>query len=250
MAIHAILTLNGKEYEVKQYEQSFYLLTNPYKGYPTVGEPYYGELHFTIDTPVDNSLLELMYSVWDNPIIDGELNVYDTIGDMPLRRIAFRKALFTLYKERFTTKTLEPSYITDGVSNMQTRCILTPQEMIINKFVRISRNNWWRWVKVKDDELMPKTTMSNPEMRLKDAYWIKEDGSHCRIFPIGQKVHLYLVLGNFETFIGTKIEFNFSEVTDEGIYSASVEGNVPENGVMIVEDFMLFKRNQDGNNFD
>lgn len=236
MAIRAILTLNGKEYDVQQYEQRFHLPINPYKGYPTVGEPYGGELHFTIDTPMDNFLLELMYSAWPPKIIDGELNVYDICEDIPIRRITFRKALFTLYQERFRTKTLEP-YITDGDSNMQVRCILTPQEMIINKFIRISRNHWWRWVKVQDNELMPQAIMSNQEMRLRDAYWIKSDGSHCRVFPIGQKVRLYLVLDQFEAFIGTKIEFNFSEVTKDGVYSASVEGYVPESGILNVENF-------------
>ncbi len=120
---------------------------------------------------------------------------------------------------------------------MQTRFVITAQEMVINKFVRISRNHCWRWVKVQDDELMPQTIISNPEMRLRNAYWIKEDGSLCRAFPIGQKVQLHLVLGEFETFIGPKVEFNFREVTEEGVYSASVEGNVPEDGVMIVDDF-------------
>lgn len=236
MTIRAVLTLNGKEYEVQQYEQSFHITTDPYKGYPLVGEPYGGELYFLINTPEENFLLDLMYSVWDNPIIEGELNIYDVLEDMPVRRVTFRKALLNLYQDRFTTKTLEP-WLSDGESNMQTRFVITAQEMVINKFVRISRNHCWRWVKVQDDELMPQTIISNPEMRLRDAYWIKEDGSLCRVFPIGQKVQLHLVLGEFETFIGTKVEFNFREVTEEGVYSASVEGNVPEDGVMIVDNF-------------
>ncbi|MDD7437934.1 MAG: type VI secretion system tube protein TssD [Bacteroidales bacterium] len=243
MAIRAILTLNGKEYEVLQYEHCFHLTTDPYKGYPLIGNPYGGELHFLINTPEDNFLLDLMYSVWDKPSVEGELNVYDGLEDMPVRRITFRKALFNLYQDRFTTKTLEP-WLSDGESNMQTRFVITAQEMIINKFVRMSRNHWWRWVKVQDDELMPQTIISNPEMRLVDAYWIKEDQSLCRVFPIGQKVCLHLVLGDFETFIGTEVGFNFNDVTEEGVYSASVKGTVPEDGVIIVENFTFSKRKE------
>lgn len=87
--------------------------------------------------------------------------------------------------------------------------------MIVNKFVRASRDHWWRRVKVQDDELMPQTIISNPEMRLTDAYWSKEDQSLCGEFPIRQKVCSHLVLGEFETFIGTGVEFNFSEVREK-----------------------------------
>lgn len=236
MAVRAVLTLNGKEFDVQNFEQSFILNTRPHNGCPTTFLPHGGELHIQLNTPEGTFISDLMSSAWDNPIVEGELNVYDVLQDMPVRRITFRKALITLYKDRFTTKVLEPSLV-DGSSNMQTSLCITPQEMIINKFVRISRNYGWRWIKVKDDELMPQTIISNPEMKLRDAYWIKEDGSQCKVFPIGTRVTLYLVLGEFETFVGDEIEFHFHEKTEEGVYTASVKGCVPEDGIMVVEDF-------------
>lgn len=179
-----------------------------------------------------------MSSAWDSPIVEGELNVYHTSADMPVRRVTYRKALFLCYGDRFTTPVFEPS-LRDGDNNMQTSVILTPREMIINKFVRISRSYSWRWTKVQEEELMPEVLISNPEMKLKDAYWLKEDKSQCRVFPIETRVTLYLVLQDFENFIGQELEFSFSEKTKEGVYTAEAKGIVPKDGIMQVEDFQF-----------
>lgn len=243
MAMQTILNLNGRSYEVQQFEQNFYLESIRSDGYTVSFLPCNGELYIVLDSPTDNFLLELMYDAWSTPIVEGELNVFDVLQDLPVRKIVFRRAYITLHQEHFRTNALSP-HLLEGESNMKIVLCITPQEMVINKTIRIARNYSWQWEKVKDDELMPHKKVSNPEIRLQDAYWIKDDGSRCRVFPLDKKVCLYLVLVEFEAFIGNELEFEFMEETKDGVYAVSVKGKVPNDGIIVIRDFLFSKKGE------
>lgn len=238
MAIRAVLRLNEREYEVRSFEQIFQLPVQRVDGYPSGPFPYNGELLINLSTPPDDYLIDLMFDLWEEQPISGELQVFDGLSDQPFRRISFRRATIIGHQEQFSDGTPIP-YEPRRKADFCTTLRITPRELAINKFIRLTRDFGWRWHKVKDEELSPRSKSITPEVRLIDAYWIKEDGSKSRVFPIGRKVCLHLILSNYEDFIGQDLSFDFEEETKEGVYSATVSGTVTDDGHMKVDSFEL-----------
>ena len=76
MSTIALLTLNGHSYDVRLLNQSFNLSVS-WNGFPKQSLAGDGQLRMAMDTPADNFILELMMKTEENPIAEGQLEIYD-----------------------------------------------------------------------------------------------------------------------------------------------------------------------------
>lgn len=226
----AQLTLNGHNYDVRLINQSFDLPVG-WTGFPRHTLAGDGQLCVLMDTPADNFILELMMKTEENPVAEGQLDIYDGTTDMPIRSVKFSKAYITGFRETFD--------VLKG-GNMTTCVQISPMEMMINKRVKIERRYFWLWSKVLEKPMQMAEVVADPDVHINDAYWIKPNGEKCREFPVGKTVKLYLVLGNFN--VGKNIQFDFEEETNEGVYHASFSGQTDDKGMVIIENFELKKK--------
>ena len=167
----------------------------------------------------------------ENPIAEGQLEIYDGTDDIPFRCIKFSKAYITEFRETFD--------VLNG-GEMTTYVQISPMEMTINKRLDIERRLFWLWNRTPQKPMQMQEVVADPDVHINDAYWINPNGEKCREFPIGEAVKLYLVLGNYN--VGQTIQFDFEEETDEGVCRASCSGRTDDNGMVIIEDFELTKK--------
>lgn len=143
MAIRAILTLNGKEYEVLTFGQKFtqYARSSDNR---SNGQVQFGHLEIGLESPEHNDVLELMLRAKYNPNVAGVLEVW-TDGDMPLRRIKFSEGFIIHYKETFNLRSKE---------GMTTRFVIAAWQMEINKLPMQRPQMGYSWIK-KPKEVKP-----------------------------------------------------------------------------------------------
>ena len=230
MSTIALLTLNGHNYDIRLLNQSFGLPVG-WNGFPKHSLAGDGQLRILMDTPADNFILELMMKTEENPIAEGQLEIYDGTDDIPFRCIKFSKAYITEFRETFD--------VMNG-GKMTTYVQISPMEMTINKRLDIERRLFWLWNRIPQKPMQMQEVVADPDVHINDAYWINPNGEKCREFPIGEAVKLYLVLGNYN--VGQTIQFDFEEETDEGVCRASCSGRTDDKGMVIIEDFELTKK--------
>lgn len=190
MAIRAILTLNGKEYEVLTFGQKFtqYARSSDNR---SNGQVQFGHLEIGLESPEHNDVLELMLRAKYNPNVAGVLEVW-TDGDMPLRRIKFSEGFIIHYKETFNLRSKE---------GMTTRFVIAAWQMEINKLPMQRPQMGYSWIK-KPKEVKPLAEKAYvPPIPL--VRKVKVEGSSQDTFVVGDTV----------TFVVT--QYNISDVTEE-----------------------------------
>ena len=230
MDIRTTLTLNGRSYDVDLFDQCFYRLVG-WRGNLLSHYPADGDLYVSMAAPNDYFILELMLKDEDKPRARGCLEIYDGLGDQPVRRIQFNKAYIISYREIFNP---------EGDGGMTAYLHLSPQDMWINNSVRTARKFWGCWMEEEEEEPMRmKEVDAVPEVCIINAYWIKPDGTMCKEIPFDHPVKLYIKLVNH--YVGQNLSFEFEEETEEGLYHASCSGKANADGIVIIEDFEFKK---------
>ena len=97
MDIRTTLTLNGRSYDVDLFDQCFYRLVG-WRGNLLSHYPADGDLYVSMWSPNDYFILELMLKDEDKPRARGSLEIYDGLGDLPVRRIQFNEGCIWRYK--------------------------------------------------------------------------------------------------------------------------------------------------------
>lgn len=230
MSTIALLTLNGHSYDVRLLNQSFNLPVS-WNGFPKQSLAGDGQLRMAMDTPADNFILELMMKTEENPIAEGQLEIYDGTDDMPFRCIKFDKAYITEFRETFD--------VLNG-GEMTTYVQISPMEMTINKRLNVERRFFWLWNRKLEETMQMREVTAVPEVCLINAYWLKPDGTECKEIPFDHPVKLYLKVVNHN--IGQTLQFEFEEETDEGIFHASCSGQADADGIVSIDNFELKKK--------
>ena len=96
MDIRTTLTLNGRSYDVDLFVQCFYRLVG-WRGNLLSHYPDDGDLYVSMEAPNDYFILELMLKDEDKPRARGCIEIYDGLGDLPVRRIQFNEAYIISY---------------------------------------------------------------------------------------------------------------------------------------------------------
>jgi hypothetical protein len=96
MAYKATLKLGGKEYDVLSSSFTFNRSVDP-KGRPSSGV-YGGEIHFTVESYADTTLVELMLNK-QNTAQAGELSFDQGTADGKMKTIKFTDGFITNYTE-------------------------------------------------------------------------------------------------------------------------------------------------------
>lgn len=230
MSTIALLTLNGHSYDVRLLNQSFNLPVS-WNGFPKQSLAGDGQLRVAMDTPADNFILELMMKTEENPIAEGQLEIYDGTDDMPFRCIKFGKAYITEFRETFD--------VLNG-GEMTTYVQISPMEMTINKRLNVERRFFWLWNRKLEGTMQMREVTAVPEVCLINAYWLKPDGTECKEIPFDHPVKLYLKVVNHN--IGQTLQFEFEEETDEGIFHASCSGQADADGIVSIDNFEFKKK--------
>ena len=97
MDTRTTLTLNGRSYDVDLFDQCFYRLVG-WRGNLLSHYPDDGNLYVSMEAPNDYFILKLMLKDEDKPCARGCLEIYDGLGDLPVRRIQFNEANIWRYK--------------------------------------------------------------------------------------------------------------------------------------------------------
>src|SRR3712207_5698698 len=100
-----------------------------------------------------------MMQTEENPVAEGQLDIYDGTGDMPVRRIEFGKAYITGFRETFDV-------LND--KEMITYVQITPMEMTINKTVNMERRFFWLWSKTVQEPMKMAEVVADTDMHLND----------------------------------------------------------------------------------
>ena len=170
MSTIALLTLNGHSYDVRLLNQSFNLPVS-WNGFPKQSLAGDGQLRVAMDTPADNFILELMMKTEENPIAEGQLEIYDGTDDMPFRCIKFDKAYITEFRETFD--------VLNG-GEMTTYVQISPMEMTINKRLYVERRFFWLWNRAPQKTMQMKEVVADSNVHINDAYWINPNGEKCK----------------------------------------------------------------------
>lgn len=248
MAAEILLEINGHKYNASGFSYDFYQVPD-FKGKSVTGIKG-GDIHVVLDSSYDNSILETMLSdktrkvpcvPWEEyepcPVSGRIQFVQDDVH--VFCELAFEEAYITRYKEKMDANGY-PMSILLTISTLR---------LDINRFVRMDRRpettyglGWVKYIDKRESSIILQTKPS-VSARIIDAYWIKEDGSKCKIFPIGIKVCLFLVLADFNSIIGEKFDFLFEEKTGEEIYTASYSKIITDNGLIKIENFEFKRKN-------
>lgn len=229
MDIRTTLTLNGRSYDVDLFVQCFYRLVG-WRGNLLSHYPDDGDLYVSMEAPNDYFILELMLKDEDKPRARGCIEIYDGLGDLPVRRIQFNEAYIISYRETFNPK---------GDGGMTAYLHLSPQNMLINSSVNMARKFSGRWIEEEEEPMSVKEVDTVPEVCIINAYWIKPDGTMCKEIPFNHPVKLYIKVVNHNA--GQDLSFEFEEETDEGVYHASCSGKADADGIVIIEYFEFKK---------
>lgn len=97
MDIRTTLTLYGSSYDVDLFDQCFYRLVG-WRGNLLSHYPDGGDLYVSMAAPNDYFILELMLKDEDKPRARGCIEMYDGLGDLPVRRIQFNEAYIWRHK--------------------------------------------------------------------------------------------------------------------------------------------------------
>lgn len=144
MAVRAVLTLNGKEYEIQQFQQIFSQYSCPSNCIPNC-QVQFGHLECILKTPEDNDILELMLPNKYSLNIEGKLEIWAG-EDLPQRRINFTKGIIINYGETFDPSSSE---------GMITRVVVAAWQMDINKLPMLRYKMGYPWVFVDWEEPKP-----------------------------------------------------------------------------------------------
>ncbi|WP_455537467.1 type VI secretion system tube protein TssD [Prevotella koreensis] len=233
MSTIALLTLNGHSYDVRLLNQSFNLPVS-WNGFPKQSLAGDGQLRVAMDTPADNFILELMMNTEENPIAEGQLEIYDGTDDMPFRCIKFGKAYITEFRETFD--------VLNG-GEMTTYVQISPMEMTINKRLDIERRFFWLWSKaLKVENSVKSLPIGVDDKEIIDIYWTygKEQIPIENVSRFYVDMNLHIKTKGYN--VGESLSITIKRDDNLPIFSTepsiTITGKVDENGNVILSNIL------------